>query len=162
MSSAASSDSALRQQLAAVLSWKDAHADFDAAIANMPSALRGARPENMPYSAWQLLEHLRIAQHDILDFCVNPRYEEMKWPDDYWPKSPEPPDAAAWEESIRQYREDRAALERLATDPNVDLFAKIPHGSGQTYLRELLLVADHGAYHVGELIVLRRLLKIWP
>ena len=156
------SDTVIREQLAAVLAWKDAHAGFDAAIAGIPPAVRGARPEKLPYSTWQLLEHLRLAQHDILDFCLNAGYSELSWPDDYWPASPEPPDDSAWDESIRLYRADRAALQRLATDASVDLTTKIPHGTGQTYLRELLLVADHAAYHVGELVVLRRLLGIWP
>ena len=155
------SDRDLRRQLAEVLSWKHAHSDFDAAVNDIPAAARGARPANVPYSAWQLLEHVRIAQHDILDFCVNADYQEMKWPDDYWPPRPEPPSAEAWEESVRQYRDDRSALERLATDDSVDLLARIPHGSGQTYLRELLLVVDHTAYHVGQLVLLRRLLGNW-
>lgn len=151
----------LRQQLADALAWKDAHADFDAAIEGIPADKRGARPHGLPYSAWQLLEHLRIAQHDILDFCVNPDYEEMTWPDDYWPKSPEPPDAAAWDKSVEQYKADREKVAALATDPKIDLTARIPHGQGQTYLREVLLVLDHAAYHVGELVLLRRLLGIW-
>jgi len=155
-------DSATRKQLAAVLAWKDAHVDFEAAVVGLPLDARGARPANLPYSAWQLLEHLRIAQHDILDFCLNADYEEMAWPEDYWPASPEPPDDSAWDESIRLYREDLGALQRLATDASVDLTSKIPHGNGQTYLRELLLVADHTAYHLGELVVVRRLLGIWP
>lgn len=151
----------LRQQLADALAWKDAHADFDAAIEGIPADKRGARPHGLPYSAWQLLEHLRIAQHDILDFCVNPDYEEMTWPDDYWPKSPEPPDEAAWHKSVEQYKADREQVAALATDPKIDLTATIPHGQGQTYLREVLLVLDHAAYHVGELVLLRRLLGIW-
>jgi uncharacterized damage-inducible protein DinB len=155
-------DRATRQQLAAALAWKEAHAGFDAAVAGIPPEARGTRPANLPYSAWQLLEHLRITQHDILDFCRNAGYEEMAWPDDYWPASPEPPDSSAWDESLRLYREDRAALQRLATDADIDLTSKIPHGDGQTYLREILLVTDHAAYHVGELVVLRRLLGIWP
>ena len=155
-------DRATRQQLAAALAWKEAHAGFDAAVAGIPPEARGTRPANLPYSAWQLLEHLRITQHDILDFCLNAGYEEMAWPDDYWPASPEPPDSSAWDESLRLYREDRAALQRLATDADIDLTSKIPHGDGQTYLREILLVTDHAAYHVGELVVLRRLLGIWP
>lgn len=155
-------DRATRQQLAAALAWKEAHAGFDAAVAGIPPEARGTRPANLPYSAWQLLEHLRITQHDILDFCLNAGYEERAWPDDYWPASPEPPDSSAWDESLRLYREDRAALQRLATDADIDLTSKIPHGDGQTYLREILLVTDHAAYHVGELVVLRRLLGIWP
>lgn len=156
-----SADSAVREQLAAVLDWKDAHVGFDKAVEGIPVDARGKRPSGLPYSAWQLLEHMRIAQRDILDFCRNPDYEELNWPDDYWPHSPEPPAADAWEESLRQFREDRAAMRKIATDTR-DLLAKIPHGSGQTYLREVLLVADHNAYHVGELVLLRRLLGIWP
>ena len=151
----------LRQQLADALAWKDAHVDFEAAIEGIPVEKRGARPHGLPYSAWQLVEHVRIAQHDILDFCVNPDYEEMTWPDDYWPSSPEPPDAAAWDESVRQYKADRDEVARMATDPAIDLTATIPHGQGQTYAREVLLVLDHAAYHVGELVLLRRLLGIW-
>ena len=153
---------ALRQQLVGALAWKDAHADFDAAVAGIPVDKRGARPHGLPYSAWQLIEHLRLAQHDILDFCVNPHYKELAWPDDYWPVSPEPPDAAAWDASIRSYREDRTAVQRLAADPSIDLSATIPHGQGQTYGREVLLILDHTAYHIGELVLLRRLLGIWP
>jgi hypothetical protein len=116
---------------------------------------------NLPYSPWQIVEHIRITQRDILDFCVNPDYEEMNWPADYWPTSAAPPDDAAWDESIRQYKADRAALQQLAADTSLDLTSRIPHGTGQTYLRELVLVADHTAYHLGELVVVRRLLQIW-
>jgi hypothetical protein len=104
---------------------------------------------------------MRISQHDILDFCVNPEYEERRWPQDYWPAAAEPPDAASWDASVAGFRRDREALGRLAEDAAVDLFARIPHGSGQTYLRELLLVADHTAYHVGQLVVVRRCLDAW-
>ena len=104
---------------------------------------------------------MRITQHDILDFCRNADYEEIKWPDDYWPASPEPPSPTAWDESISAFREDRAALEALALDESIDLFAKIPHGSGQTYLREILLVADHNAYHLGQLVAVRKQLGAW-
>ena len=153
---------AIRQQLVAALAWKDAHVDFDAAVDGIPPDKRGTRPHGLPYSAWQLIEHLRLAQHDILDFCINPDYEELAWPDDYWPASPEPPDSDAWETSIRRYREDLAAVQRLAADPSIDLAAKIPHGQGQTYGREVLLILDHAAYHIGELVLLRRLLGAWP
>ena len=151
----------LREQLARLLDWHDAHADFDTAIDGLPPALRGRVPEGLPYSPWQLVEHLRLAQHDILDFCRNPEYEEMSWPADYWPSEAEPPSARAWDESIAAYRRDREALRALALDPAADLFAPIPHGSGQTLLRELLLVADHTAYHVGQLVAVRRLLGAW-
>jgi uncharacterized damage-inducible protein DinB len=154
-------DAALRDQLLRLLDWRDAHLGFDAAVDGLPSGLRGAPVEGLPYTAWQLLEHLRLAQHDILDFCRNPSYAQPAWPDDYWPASAAPPTADAWDESIRAFRADRDALKALATDPDVDLFAEIPHGSGQTYLRELLLVADHTAYHVGQFVVLRRLLGDW-
>jgi hypothetical protein len=154
-------DAALREHLKRLLDWEDAHAGFEAAVTGWPAALRDRVPDNLPYSGWQILEHLRITQHDILDFCVNRDYEEMKWPDEYWPKAPAPPSADAWEASITAFKADRAKLQQLALDTSVDLFATIPHGNGQTYLRELLLVADHTAYHVGELIVLRRLLGAW-
>jgi hypothetical protein len=155
------SDTTLRDLLARILDWEDAHAGFDKAVADIPAELRGRKPRALPYSAWQLVEHMRIAQHDILDFCRNPRYRAMKWPDDYWPVSPEPPAPDAWERSIRAWRRDRKALQRMAKDRKVKLEAPIPHGSGQTYLRELMLLADHNAYHVGQLVLVRRLLGIW-
>jgi hypothetical protein len=155
------SDAGLRDQLRRLLEWEDAHAGFDAAVAGLPPELRGRQPAGLPYSPWQLLEHLRIAQHDILVFCVNPQYQEMKWPDDYWPQGPGPGSPAAWEQSVRAFRQDRRKLQQLAADPQIDLQARIPHGQGQTYLRELLLAADHAAYHVGQLILVRRLLGAW-
>jgi uncharacterized damage-inducible protein DinB len=155
-------DTQLRDQLAKLLDWQDAHVNLDRAVSDIPAELRGRKPANAPYSAWQLVEHLRITQKDILEFCRNPDYEEMKWPDDYWPRSEAPPSSADWDRSLKEFRRDRKALQQLAADPAIDLFAPIPHGDGQTYLRELLLVADHTAYHVGELIVLRRILGIWP
>jgi hypothetical protein len=155
-------DTAIREHLARVLSWEDAHVGFEAAVAHFPEALRGTTPEGLPWSGWQLLEHLRIAQDDILDFCRNPHYKEMKWPDDYWPKAAAPPSAAAWDDAISRYLIDRKAAQALAADTSLDLGARIPHGSGQTYLRELLLIADHNAYHVGQLVLVRRLLGAWP
>lgn len=152
---------ALRAQMVKLLEWQDAHATFDAAVEGLAPELRGATVEGAPYSAWQLLEHIRIAQADILEFCVSSEYGEKRWPDDYWPGSPEPPSPEAWERSIEAYHVDRRALQYLARNPEIDLFAPIPHGEGQTYLRELLLVADHTAYHVGEMILLRRLLGAW-
>ena len=154
--------SLFREQLAKLLSWEDAHASFDSAVADLPAMLRGSAPAGLPYSPWQLVEHLRITQHDILDFCRNPAYKEMSWPKDYWPSAVAPPSSAAWDASIAQFRRDRSALEALARDPTIDLEARLPHGTGQTYLRELLLAADHAAYHIGELIVVRRLLGAWP
>src|SRR5262249_46283284 len=126
------SDPLLRDQLRQLLAWEDAHVGFEKAIADVPRDLRGKQPGGLPYSPWQLLEHLRRAQGDILEFCRNPNYVELNWPDDYWPTSPAPESAAAWDESIRQFREDREALQQLAVDPSVDLDAKIPHGNGQT------------------------------
>jgi uncharacterized damage-inducible protein DinB len=152
----------VRELLGKALAWHDAHASFEDAVKDIPADLRGTRPEGLPYSAWELLEHLRIAQRDILDFSVDPNYKEDKtWPDDYWPPSPAPPSDAAWEESIREFIADRNALQKLAADTSVDLEAKIPHGSGQTRLRELVLTIDHNAYHIGQLVLVRRLLGIW-
>jgi hypothetical protein len=153
------SDGPLRAQLAKLLDWKEAHVGFDAAVEGIPAEIRGRRPEGLPHSPWALLEHLRITQHDILDFCVNPAYEEMNWPDDYWPSSSQPT-AEQWDKSIKDFRADREAMKRLAAE--ADLFAKIPHGTGQTYLREILLVADHTTYHVGQLVSVRQLLGAWP
>lgn len=152
----------LRQHLVRLLDWSDAHVNFDAAVEGLPAKLRGVRPPGLAHSPWELVEHLRLAQHDILEFCVNPHYKELAWPDDYWPPAPEPPSSRAWAASVRGFRDDLAALRRLAEDPDIDLFAAIAHGSGQTYLRELFLVADHNAYHVGQLVVVRRLLGAWP
>jgi hypothetical protein len=153
-------DHQIRQHLAKLLNWEEAHAGFDAAVANVPEPARGTQPSGL-HSPWELLEHLRRTQHDILDFCRNADYQELHWPDDYWPPTPAPPSPGAWNESIEQFRADLKALQELAADPNIDLGATIPHGSGQTYLRELLLVADHTSYHVGQLITVRQLLGVW-
>ncbi|HEX6911898.1 MAG TPA: DinB family protein [Longimicrobium sp.] len=155
------SDLALRAQLAAALDWQAAHATFAAAVEGIPPEMRGRQAQGLPYSPWQLVEHLRITQRDILDFCRDPKYQEIRWPDDYWPSSIEPPSPTAWDDAITAYHADLDALKALASDEGVDLFARIPHGTGQTYLRELLLVADHTAYHVGQLVLVRRLLGIW-
>ena len=154
-------DAQMRDQLKKLLDWEDAHVGFGTAVAGVPPEARGKVPPGLPYSIWQIVEHIRLAQHDILDFCRNPHYEELKWPDDYWPKSPEPPSAAAWDRSLEQVAAELAELQALAGDTSRDLAATIPHGSGQTYLREILLVADHTAYHVGELVIVRRLLGVW-
>jgi uncharacterized damage-inducible protein DinB len=156
------SDKALRAQLAEFLDWEKAHVGFDAAVKGLPPKLRAAVPKGFAHSVWQLVEHMRLAQHDILEFCRNPRYEEkLKWPADYWPKAPGPPSGAAWTRSLAGFRKDRKAMQRLATDARIDLFARIPHGTGQTYLRELLLVADHSAHHLGQVIDVRRVLGAW-
>ena len=156
-----SSDAPIRSHIARLLSWEDAHVSFDTAVADLDPGLRGTAPAGLPYSPWQLVEHLRLTQADILDFCVNPAYQERKWPDDYWPAGAAPPSAGAWEASIEGFRRDRHALVALTSNGKMRLEEKIPHGSGQTYLRELLLEADHAAYHVGELVVVRRLLGAW-
>ena len=155
-------DAPLRAQLKKLLGWEDAHVGFDAAVEGVGPAHQGKTPPGLPFSPWQLLEHLRITQFDILDFCRNSAYKERAWPKDYWPPAPGPPSPSAWKESVAAFQRDRAALQKLAEDPSLDLFARIPHGSGQTYLRELLLVADHNAYHVGQLVLARRGLSIWP
>jgi hypothetical protein len=154
----------LRQQLKALLDGGQAHASFEQAVKDMPAKLQGVVPESLPYSAWQLLEHIRLAQRDILDFSRNDdgSYRELDWPDGYWPKDPEPPNAHAWQKSVEQIREDRKAFEKLidsVDDPN--LIKPFAWGKGQNLLREALLIADHEAYHVGELVLLRRLLGAW-
>jgi uncharacterized damage-inducible protein DinB len=153
-------DHLLRAQLRKLLDWQDAHVNFDAAVNGIPPKLRGAAPPGLPWSPWQIVEHLRRTQRDILDFCRDPRYAEPP-PEEYWPASAAPPSASAWKESVEGVRRDREALQRLAEDPAVDLFAKIAWGSGQTPLRELLLVADHNAYHVAQLVAARRALGCW-
>jgi uncharacterized damage-inducible protein DinB len=156
------SDRAFRDHLGRALAWEDAHVSFDKAVAGIPAGKRGARAPGFEHSAWQLIEHIRLAQDDILDFCVNAKYEHtMKWPDDYWP-APEPADAKAWDASLAGYARGREALQRLAQD-TPDLTATVPTGkSSQTYLRSILLVIDHSAYHVGQIVELRRALGIWP
>lgn len=153
---------ALRDQLVRVLAWEEAHVGFDKAIAGIPPDQRGARAAGFEHSSWQLLEHMRLAQDDILDFCVNARYEHtMTWPDDYWPADPAPPSVKAWTDSIEAYTRSREELQRLAREVP-DLTATVPTGKAhQTFLRAFLLVADHTAYHVGQLVMVRRALGIW-
>ena len=155
-------DKSLRTHLRKLLDWEDAHAGFDAAVDGVPAKFQGVVPEGHAHSLWQLLEHLRLAQRDILDFCRNPDYEEPASMDDYWPSQAAPPTSSAWRDAIAGFHHDLEELRDLAEDTTVDLFDRIPHGNGQTYLRELLLVADHNAYRVGQLILVRRALGIWP
>jgi DinB superfamily len=155
------SDLSLRQHLIELLNAGCAHATFNPVVADFPAKDRGEIPKGMPHSAWMLVEHMRLAQWDILDFSRNSKYKEMKFPDDYWPKSPSPPNDAAWERSLHSFRDDLEAMKALVTDPKTDLFAKIPWGTGQTILREALLVADHNSHHLAQLIDVRRLLGIW-
>jgi uncharacterized damage-inducible protein DinB len=152
----------LRDHLVRVLDWEDAHVGFDTAVDGIPPDKRGARATGFEHSAWQLLEHMRLAQEDILDFCVNAAYEHtMAWPDDYWPVDPAPPTDKAWADSIASFKRSREKLQGLAHSV-ADPTAKVPTGKGnQTYLRAILLAADHTAYHVGQLVILRRALGIW-
>jgi uncharacterized damage-inducible protein DinB len=153
----------VRLQLARLLDWGEAHVTFEKAVDGIAPALRGTREPHMAHSIWQLLEHMRIAQKDLLDFCVNAKYvHALKWPDDYWPPRPAPPDPDAWKESLAAFKADREALEKLARNKKIDLLAPVPTGKkAHTYLRALLLVADHNAYHLGQLVAARRALGIW-
>jgi DinB superfamily len=157
----ADTDKPLRQQVVDLLTGGNAHATFDAIIKNLPPKLRGARPAKFPHSPWMLLEHLRLAQWDILEFSRNAKHVSPPWPSGYWPKSPAPPSAAAWTKSVRQFRRDLKAMQNLVANPKTNLFALIPWGDGQTILREALLLADHNAYHLGQLLDVRRLLGAW-
>ena len=154
-------DNALRAQLVKFLDWEEAHVPFDRAVKGIPPSMRGVVPNGWEHSAWQLVEHIRIAQADILEFSITAKYKAKKWPDDYWPKASAPRNAAAWSKSIAEIRTDRKKLQQLAKNPRVDLTAEIPHGTGQTYLRELLLVAAHNSYHIGQIVSLRKQLGIW-
>lgn len=153
----------LVKQLLALLEGGQAHATFEDAVADFPEHLRGVMPENLPYSAWQLLEHLRIAQRDILEFSDPPEggYQHRKWPDSYWPVSPEPPSPESWDKTVDAIEADAETFNQLLTDPDADLYAPFAWGQGQNLLREALLIADHNAYHVGELVMLRRFLGCW-
>jgi uncharacterized damage-inducible protein DinB len=156
------SDDALRAQLARALDWQEAHVALDKALEGIPAAKRGERPKGFEHSVWQLFEHMRIAQQDILDFCVNASYEErLTWPDDYWPKQATPTESA-WKESITAFARDRDAMKKLTREAK-DLLAPVPTGKpNQTYLRAILLLVDHNAYHLGQIVAVRRALGIWP
>ena len=156
------SDRGLRQHLIDLLTDGGAHANFKDVIAAIPAKLRGQTPAAMPHSPWMLLEHMRIAQWDILEFSRNPKYNSPVWPESYWPPTEAPPNAAAWSESVKNFRKDLKSLENLIANSKTDLFAKIPWGDGQTILREALLAADHNAYHLGQLVDVLRLLGAWP
>jgi hypothetical protein len=154
-------DKALREQLVKLLSSAEAHADFDAAVNNFPAELRAKKPEGAEHSPWQLLEHLRIAQWDILEYAIDAQHQSPKWPEGYWPESAAPASTKEWDESVRSFRHDLKRLCELVSDDSTDLYAKIPHGEGQTILRQALLTADHNAYHVGQLVLVRKLLGAW-
>jgi len=157
----ASNDKALRDHVLYVLGGGGAHATFEQAIKDFPEELRGKKVKGLPHSAWMLLEHIRLAQWDILEFSRNAKHKSPDWPKGYWPESAEPPSAAAWDKSVRQIRKDLKEMNELVANPKTDLFGKIPWGDGQTILREALLVADHNAYHVAQIVDLRRLLGAW-
>jgi hypothetical protein len=162
MRKAVMSDTRWREIVASTLDWEQAHVGLDRAVADLPCDLRGRRPEGAPFSVWEVLEHIRIAQRDLLDFCRDPDYEHgLAWPDDYWPRSPEPPDAGAWDECLAAIHRDREELKRWTVESEVDLAGEIPWGSGQTYLRTVLVAADHAAYHVGQIVLIRKMLGSW-
>ena len=154
-------DKAVREHVLFVLRGGGAHLDFDAVIKNFPETLRGKKVKGSPHTAWQLLEHMRIAQWDILEFSRNPAHISPKWPEGYWPKTAAPPTSAAWNASVKSVRRDLKTMQKLIEDRSVDLYSRIPHGDGQTVLRETLLIADHNAYHIGLLLLVRRLLGAW-
>jgi len=151
----------LREHVIYLLNGGGAHVRFDDVVKNMPEELRGIRPDGLPHSAWMLLEHLRMAQWDILEFSRNSRHKSPEWPKGYWPPTEAPPNTAAWNKNIQQFRKDLKSMQDLVANPNTDLFARIPWGDGQTILREALLLADHNAYHLGQLLDVRRLLGAW-
>jgi len=154
-------EQALRDHVLYLLKGGGAHLTFDQATANLPGDLRGATVEGVPHTAWRLLEHMRIAQWDILEFCTDANHVSPGFPDGYWPDSNAPPDSGAWEQSVEQFQADLQEMITLVANPDIDLLAPIPHGNGQTLLREGLLVADHNAYHLGQLVFLRRCLGAW-
>jgi hypothetical protein len=151
----------LRQHLLDLLNGGNAHAKFDAVIKDLPRQLRGERPANFPHSPWMLLEHMRLAQWDILEFSRNSKHVSPVWPEGYWPKTGAPPNPAAWDKSVKDFHSDLKAIEELVENPKTNLFAPLPWGDGQTILREALLVADHNAYHLGQFVDVRRLLGAW-
>lgn len=155
-----SNDQPLRDHLLYLLKDGGAHASFDGAIGDWPVQLAGAKVANFPHSAWMLLEHLRLAQWDILEFSRNPKHVSPKWPEGYWPASEAPPSEKEWKASIAAFKNDLRDMQRLVADRKVDLYAKLPWGDGQTILREALLVADHNAYHIGQLVMLRKAIGI--
>lgn len=155
-------DQLLREQLLALLRGGNAHLTFDDAVADFPTEAINQRPPHVPYTPWHLLEHIRIAQWDILDFMRNPNYQELKWPDEHWPKPDATADRAAWDATIAAFHADLQEVEAIVTNPQTDFAMQIPHGDGQTILREILLVADHNAYHIGEFAILRQVMGTWP
>jgi hypothetical protein len=156
-----SGDQALREHLVGLLTGSHAHVNFEDAIKGLPVLLRGKRPKGGQHSPWEIVEHLRIAQWDILEFSRDAKHKSPEWPVGYWPGKAAPPDEKTWDKSVRAFRKDLKAMSDLVADTSTDLFARIPHGDGQTILKEALLTADHNAYHIGELVLVRRLLGAW-
>jgi hypothetical protein len=154
-------EQALRQHLLDLLKGGNAHVRFEEVVRDFPEGLRGKKAQGQPHTAWRLLEHMRIAQWDIVEFSRSSKHVSPEFPDGYWPEGDAPPSAAAWEKSVKQFRADLKAMQDLVAEPKTDLYALIPWGDGQTVLREALLVADHNAYHLGELVMIRRLLRAW-
>ena len=157
-----SSDQALREALLQLLRGRGAHMPLDAAVADFPMDRINNRAPNVPYTPWHLLEHIRIAQRDILDFIRDPHYVSPEWPAEYWPPRDQQASPQDWQRTCTALREDRAALESLITDPDTDLYTPLPHGQGQSILREILVVSDHNAYHTGEFAILRQVMQTWP
>jgi hypothetical protein len=155
-------DQSLREHLIALLEGGHAHAKFDDAVARFPLDRTGDRPKGAAHSAWEIVEHMRIAQNDILRFSLSADYVSPEWPAGYWPAGPAPKNQADWGKSLRAFRKDLAEFVALLRDPGQDLFKTLPWGNGQTLLREAMLIADHNSYHVGELVLVRRLLGVWP
>jgi len=154
-------DKPVREHLLKLLEGGHAHVTFEAAVKGLPVALRGKRPKGAEHSPWEILEHIRIATWDILEFSRDGKHISPKWPDGYWPKSPEPPNEKAWVKSVQAVNADIQAMSKLVAADSTDLYAPIPHGDGQTIMREALLIADHNAYHIGEMVLVRRLLGAW-
>ncbi len=154
-------DNSLRKHLLELLRGASAHLPFEAAIADLPAKLRGVKPSGLDFTAWRLLEHMRLAQWDILEFSRNSRHVSPEFPAGYWPRCDAPPNDAAWRKSVAGLRADLKAMQKLVENPATDLFARLPWGEGQTILREAMLVADHNAYHMGQMVMLRRLLGAW-
>lgn len=154
-------DKQIVKQLTSLLTQANAHITFDDAVQNISFDIVGVKAENLPYSIWMLVEHIRIAQADILDFSINPNYKALKWPDEYWPTDASPKDEEQWQKSLDQIRKDREDFVNVITNPEADLFSAFPYGEGQNLLREALLIADHTSYHTSQIILVRRLLNDW-
>ena len=154
-------DNAVREHVVAQLRGGSAHVEFDKVFARFPEDIRGKKIRDLPYTAWQIFEHMRIAQWDILEFSRDSKHVSPEWPEGYWPKTAAPPSRAAWTAGIKSFRNDLQGMIELVQDPSTDLFAPIPHGTGQTIMREALLVGDHNAYHLGQLVMVRKMLGAW-